>query len=332
MNSARSINTPDYTNNRNILACIPAFNAEKSIAQVIRIAKKYVNLVIVVDDGSTDATREQAIKAKAKVISHPINLGYGAAITSCLRAGIEAGADIIITLDSDLQHNPEEIPLLIKPILNGNADIVTGSRFVEQNGGNGMPIYRKFGILFLTKVTNFMAKTTITDATTGFRAYSSYAARTLASMLFCSGMGASSQILIAAFRSGLRIQEVQVNILYKTGFDTSTKNALSHGMRNLTSIIQYITIRRPLLLIGIPGLAILSVGVMSLLLLMDIYNNTKVITVGLGLLTVASSTIGLVVILASVILYTLSNISKEMLLQSKQMDNFHRATDVGTKP
>jgi hypothetical protein len=87
---------------------------------------------------------------------------------------------------------------------------------------------------------------------------------------------------------------------------------------------------------GIPGLAILSIGVMSLLLLIDIYNNTKEIAVGLGLLTVASTTIGLFILLTSIILYTLSNISKEVLLQSKlqskQMNNFNRSMDVNTKP
>ena len=321
------------SNNKTIIVTIPAFNEQNSIAHVVNMAKEFADQVIVIDDGSTDKTAEEARMAGAKVFSHPINLGYGAAILSCLRSGSEADADVIITLDADLQHNPQEIPLLVKPILDGSADIVTGSRFVEQNrGGNGIPHYRKFGIMLLTKVTNFMAQTTITDATTGFRAYSNYAAKTLASMPFSAGMGASSQILIEAFRSGLRIEEIHVNISYNTGVDTSSENALAMGMRILKSIVQYVIIRRPLLLIGIPCLAILSIGVIRLLLLMDIYNNTKVIAVGLGLLTVATSTIGLVIILASIILYSLSNISKEALLQNRQMNNFTRSMDVDTKP
>jgi glycosyltransferase involved in cell wall biosynthesis len=318
--------------NKRVLVTIPAFNEQQSIARVVNIAKKFADQVIVIDDGSTDKTAEEAEKAGAKVFSHPINLGYGAAIASCLRSAVEAGADIIITLDADLQHNPQEIPFLVKPILDGSADIVTGSRFVEQNRGNGLPHYRKFGIMLLTKVTNFMSQRTITDVTTGFRAYSNYAAKTLAIMPFSAGMGASSQIIIEAFSCGLRIKEVHVNISYNTGFDTSSENALAMGMRILKSIVQYVTIRRPLLLIGIPGLAILSIGVMSLLLLMDIYNNTKVIAVGLGLLTVATSTIGLVILLTSIILYTISYISKEASLQNKQMNNFNRSMDVGTKP
>ena len=158
-----------------------------------------------------------------------------------------------------------------------------------------------------------MAQTTISDATTGFRAYSNHAARTLASMSFSSGMGASSQILMEAFRSGLRIAEVPVNISYDTGVDTSTQNAISMGLGILTSIIRYITIRRPLSLIGIPGLAILSIGVVGLFLILDIFNATRMIPIGLGMFTVATAIIGLVILLGSLFLYSLSTVSKQIL-------------------
>jgi UDP-N-acetylglucosamine---dolichyl-phosphate N-acetylglucosaminyltransferase len=83
------------------------------------------------------------------VFSHPINLGYGgAAIASCLRSGVEARADVIITFDADLQHNPKDIPFLVRPILDESPDIVTRSRFIEQNGEDETPYYRKFGICF----------------------------------------------------------------------------------------------------------------------------------------------------------------------------------------
>ena len=237
------------------VACIPALNAGRSIANVVIAARKYVDEVIVVNDGSLDDTKETATKAGARVIDHPVNLGYGAAISSCLKAGVQANAEVVITLDADLQHDADEIPSLVKPILEGRADIVTGSRFVLGTSEGTLPSYRKFGITMLTKVTNFMSQTTISDATTGFRAYSHHAAKTIASMPFSPGMGASSQILIEAFRSGLRIVEVPVNISYITGVNTSSQNAVTHGLRILTSIIRYIAIRRPLSLIGIPGIA-----------------------------------------------------------------------------
>jgi hypothetical protein len=309
------------TRSHKIVACIPAFNAGESISRVVSRTKMHVEQVIVVNDGSVDNTSDQATYAGAKVISHPINLGYGSAISTCLKAGVEAGADIIITLDADLQHHPEEIPLLIKPIMEQRADIVTGSRFVNEIEHSTLPTYRKFGITVLTKVTNFMAQTTISDATTGFRAYSNRAAKTIASMAFSPGMGASSQILMEAFRSGLLIEEVPVNISYRTGVDTSRQNAISMGMKILSSIIRYITIRRPLSFIGIPGLVILSIGVACLFLLLDIFNNTRFIPTGLGMLTIATSVIGLVLLLGSMFLYTLSSVSKEILTHIRGIDN-----------
>jgi glycosyltransferase involved in cell wall biosynthesis len=221
-----------------IVACIPAYNAGASIRSVVTRTMKFVDHVMVIDDGSTDDTREQAAGAGAEVISHSINLGYGSAIATCLKEGAKMGASVIITLDSDLQHNPDEIPLLIQPILDGTSDMVTGSRFVTQgNVIDTLPTYRRFGITLLTKVTNFVAQTSISDATTGFRAYSNPAARALASSSFSPGMGASSQILMEALRSGLRVKEVPVNISYETGFDTSTQNAVNMGLGILTSII-----------------------------------------------------------------------------------------------
>jgi glycosyltransferase involved in cell wall biosynthesis len=297
-----------------IIACIPAFNADKSIRRVIEITKQYVKEVIVVNDGSLDETEAETIRAGARLVSHAVNLGYGSAISSCLKAGLEADAEIIITLDADLQHNPEDIPHLVRPIVEGKADIVTGSRFITTVEGNTLPAYRRFGITMLTRVTNFMTQTTISDATTGFRAYSRRAAIIMASTAFSPGMGASSQILMEAFRSGLRILEIPVNISYATGVHTSTHGPLTMGMSILTSIIRYITIRRPLSFIGIPGLIILSVGAVCLLLLLDNFNSTRMIPTGLGIFTVATVIIGLVLLMTSVILYTMSKLLDSQIL------------------
>jgi glycosyltransferase involved in cell wall biosynthesis len=320
-----------------VVACIPAFNAAKSLGRVIEVARKYVDEVIVVNDGSNDNTESIASSAGATVVNHSVNLGYGAAITSCLKAATQADAQIVITLDADLQHNPEDIPLLMRPILEGKADIVTGSRFIAdvtrlQDDG-GLPAYRRFGITVITKVTNFMAQTTISDATTGFRAYSSHAATALASMQFSPGMGSSSQILMEASISGLRIIEVPVKILYVTGVNTSTHNSVSMGLWMLGSILRYIIIRRPLSLIGIPGLAILSIGIVSLFLILDIFNTTRMIPVGLGMFTVATAIIGLVILLGSLFLYSLSTNSKQIIISysGKTADRMRNGFISGSK-
>jgi hypothetical protein len=304
-----------------VIACIPAYNAEKSIRRLVAKTKDFVDEVIVVNDGSLDNTTLEAQEGGAKVISHPKNLGYGSAISTCLKGGLGDGADIIITLDSDFQHDPSEIPILVQPIIEGNCDIVTGSRFVNERGDKSMPSYRKFGITMLTGITNMMAHTTITDATTGFRAYSNHAARFLTEMRFTSSMGASAQILIEAHRSGLRIKETQVHISYGTGFDKSTQNAVSMGADILSSIIRYITIRRPLALIGLPGLAILCMGTVGLFLLLDTFGITRAIPIGLGMFTVGTVIVGMVLLLSSLFLYALSTISKDVLSHARQALN-----------
>jgi glycosyltransferase involved in cell wall biosynthesis len=314
-----------------IVACIPAFNASKSIGLVVARTKEYVDEVIVVNDGSADDTATEAINAGARLINHSLNLGYGSAISTCLKSGLEIDADIIITLDSDLQHSPEEIPFLVQPIIDGSCDLVIGSRFVSRDGEKPIPGYRRLGITFLTRIANYMADTGVTDVTTGFRAYSKHAAKTLATMRFSSDMGASSQILIGAHRSGLRVKETQVNISYGTGVKTSTQNAISMGTGILTSIIRYVAFRRPLSLIGIPGLAILILGVAGLFLLLDIFNATRAIPVGLGMFTVATVVIGLAILLNSLFLYTLSSISREIPLQFEESRKIKEVISRATK-
>ena len=126
-----------------IVAVIPAYNEEKTIAKIILGARKKVDEVIVVDDGSIDSTAEIAEALGAKVVKHRENLGYGAAIRTCFETAKKLNVDAMVILDADGQHNPDEIPSLLEKIKEGD-DVVIGSRFVEKN--NKMPKYRKFGI------------------------------------------------------------------------------------------------------------------------------------------------------------------------------------------
>ena len=136
------------TLNLKVIAAIPCFNTEHSITQVIKHAREYTDGIIVIDDGSLDRTSVAASAAGAKVINHNVNKGYGAAIKSCLKAFQNSDADILVTIDGDGQHNPDEIPLLVRPILDQQADVVIGSRFM--NNHLNMPRYRKFGIKVIT--------------------------------------------------------------------------------------------------------------------------------------------------------------------------------------
>jgi len=114
-----------------VVACIPAYNEEGSIAGVVVQARKYVDRVVVCDDGSVDLTGAIAEGLGAVVVRHGRNLGKGAALRSAFLRARELGADVVAMLDADGQHDPEEIPGLVEPILKGEADMVVGSRYVD---------------------------------------------------------------------------------------------------------------------------------------------------------------------------------------------------------
>ncbi|HEY49630.1 MAG TPA: glycosyltransferase family 2 protein, partial [Dehalococcoidia bacterium] len=126
-----------------VVAAIPCFNEEQSIGSVVVMTRKFVDSVIVIDDGSSDATAEVAREAGADVYQHGENRGYGVAIRSALIKGNELKADILVILDGDGQHDPKDIPNLIEPILAGEADVVVGSRFLGM--GAKPPFYRRLG-------------------------------------------------------------------------------------------------------------------------------------------------------------------------------------------
>ena len=132
---------------------IPAYNEEKNISEIIKKLQKITNKIIVCDDGSSDSTAKIAKEMGALVIQHETNLGYGAAIRSIFLKAREEKSEFLITLDSDGQHRIEDISTVLDPLKTGKADIVIGSRFLNNNGKN-VPSYRKVGIKILTKLAN----------------------------------------------------------------------------------------------------------------------------------------------------------------------------------
>ena len=154
-----------------IAAILPAFNEEISIGSVVIRTKCYADRVIVVDDGSTDHTAEVAELAGAEVIRHPENRGKGAA----LKTGFASldGEMVIVTIDTDGQHDPSDIPKLVEPILKGEADMVNGSRYINGNKKD-TPFYRRLGQIVLDNATRLNSGLNITDSQSGFRAFASY--------------------------------------------------------------------------------------------------------------------------------------------------------------
>lgn len=237
-----------------ITAVLPAYNEELCISSVILGSKKYVDRVIVVDDGSTDNTAEIAMLAGAEVICHYSNKGKGAA----LKTGFKAAktSEIIITLDSDGQHNPEEIPELIRPIINGEADIVNGSRYINGNKKD-TPSYRRIGQTVLDKATNLSSGLNITDSQSGYRAFARHAIP--AFRFNCIDFSIESEMLMDAASAGLRIKEVEIGVRYDV--DGSTKNPVSHGVSVLIRILHDLQFQRPLFYFTLPGAVITLVGI-----------------------------------------------------------------------
>jgi glycosyltransferase involved in cell wall biosynthesis len=242
--------------NRRILICIPAYNEAKSIADVIQKAKKHGCDVIVYDDGSTDNTKEVATSSGATVIRDPNNKGYGVAIRSLFQAAKEKNADIIVTIDSDGQHNPDQISNVLKPILNDGFDIVVGSRFLNDQDKRKVPVYRYVGIKIITKLVQAASYNNITDAQSGFRAFSRNALSKI--NLFEKGMAVTTEILLRAKENNLLLKEVPITISY-TVQNASTGNPLVHGVGVLYSIIRFVSLRRPLTFYGLPGIILLTV-------------------------------------------------------------------------
>ena len=221
-----------------VVVGIPAFNEELTIARVVLLSQNFADAVIVCDDGSSDLTGAIARRMGAEVIQHKHNRGYGAAIQSLFRRAVELNADILVTLDGDGQHDPREIPDVVKPIVQNETDIVIGSRFQNAKGTSEMRLYRQIGAKIVTGIINSSSKTKVTDAQSGFRAYGINALNKL--HIHDNGMGASVQILLDAGRHCLNISEVPASCKYKVGVRTSTINPLTHGAGLILSMIHFL--------------------------------------------------------------------------------------------
>jgi glycosyltransferase involved in cell wall biosynthesis len=279
---------------------IPAYNEEKNISEIIQKLQKITNKIIMCDDGSSDSTAKIAKEMGVLVVQHETNLGYGAAIRSIFLKAREEKSEFLITLDSDGQHRIEDIQTVLNPLKTGKADIVIGSRFLN-NGGKNVPSYRKVGIKILTKLANTSLEQNITDSQSGFRAYGKHAIENITPSE--SGMGVSNEILIKASKQGLKIVEVPIIILYDG--DTSTHNPISHGSSVLISTLKFISMEHPLKFYGIPGFVFLSIGLIFLIYTVHLFTDTREILLSSAMIGIGSVIFGIVLIQSSILLYVM---------------------------
>ena len=240
---------------RSIAAIIPAYNEELAIGTIVLKSKGHVDEVYVVDDGSSDGTARVAEQAGAKVLHMTSNLGKAKAVLIAFSQIQSADYDAVVMLDGDGQHDPDDISLLIDPVLDGSADLVIGSRFLE-NGGK-TPRHRRAGQTVLNKATEFGSKAHVTDSQSGFRAFSRQAVQL---MDFDSdGYKLESDMINHLAERGMRIREVPISANYRV-LNGHKKHPVSHGVGVLNGVIGFIGYRRPLLLFGVPGFAMFVAG------------------------------------------------------------------------
>jgi UDP-N-acetylglucosamine---dolichyl-phosphate N-acetylglucosaminyltransferase len=213
-----------------VVAIIPAYNEQETIAEVIEKTRYFVDEIIVVNDGSSDRTGEIALSHGVTVVSHVINRGLGAAIGTGFAAAQKRGADIAITLDADGQHDAKEIPTFVEAIENG-ADAVIGSRMLNRAK---MPWHRQAANLIGNFVTFFLFGAWVTDSQSGFRAFTKHAIKQI--KIKTNRMEVSSELIAEIRRNDFVYKEVPIKAIY-TDYSLSKGQGFFVGIKTLIKLI-----------------------------------------------------------------------------------------------
>jgi glycosyltransferase involved in cell wall biosynthesis len=281
-----------------VLAGIAAYNEARYVGSIVLQARQYVDEVIVVDDGSTDNTFRVAELAGATVIRHPQNKGKGAAIQSILAEAKRRRPDVLVLLDADAQHDPDEIPVLIKPISQG-FDLVIGSREAQEDK---TPLYRRIGKKVIFRSSQLASRTNVYDSESGFRALSPKAINGLD--LKANGFAVESEMITFAADKNLKITEVPISNIYTK--DGSTLNPIRHGVDVLGRIIVMISERKPLFVFGVGGGILLVLGLVFGFRVIDVAGATGQLALGSAVLTALFIITGILSIFTGIILNALS--------------------------
>lgn len=287
-----------------VTAILPAFNEEVAIGSIVLRTKQFADRVIVIDDGSSDRTADVARLAGAEVIRHSTNRGKGVA----LKTGFESlnGADVIVTIDADGQHDPADIPKLVEPILKGEADMVNGSRYINGNKKD-TPFYRRLGQIVLDKAINIGSGLSVTDSQSGFRAFAAYTKNIF--RFRQSGLAIESEMLADAAKASLRIKEVEIGVRYNV--DCSTEHPIKHGIRVLVKVLQDMELRRPLYYFTVPGILAAALGIGIGLQLLRVFFHGGSLYLGPTLLMVLLTLLGCFTALTGIILHAISKLIHE---------------------
>lgn len=214
-----------------VIALIPAYNEEATLADVLTRTRPFVDGMVVVDDGSEDRTADIARAQGATVVGHVINRGLGASLATGFAAAVRLGADTVITLDADGQHDPAEIAKFVEAIRDG-ADVVIGSR--KLTGFVGMPLHRRAAQVAGNVATFLLFGAMVTDSQSGFRALTRYALGKIA--LKSNRMEVSSELIAQAHSRGLKLVEVPIRSIY-TPYSLAKGQSFLVGLKTLFKLV-----------------------------------------------------------------------------------------------
>lgn len=242
--------------NKKVIAIIPAYNEQESIEDVVHNTKRFIDEIIVINDGSTDYTKEVAEKAGAEVIDNIVNRGLGETIKRGYQEALKHGADIIVQLDADGQYLANEIPLLVQPILNNDADLVLGSRLEKIQ--YKMPILKRFGNNMFSSVLRILTGADVKDGQTGFRAMRR---EVLETAMPNNKYTYTQEMIIKTAKEGWRIKSIPITFVERiAGESRLISHPFSYAWRSWLIIIRTMRDYHPLSFFGIPGLLSILMG------------------------------------------------------------------------
>lgn len=300
----------DVSKNGETVAIIPAYNESSNIVKVVNEVRKYVTTVVVVDDGSNDDTFEKAKTTGAIVVRSINNRGKGAALKRGFMECFKFSPSIILTIDADGQHDPSDIPKLIEPIKQKQADIVIGSRY-HKNSVSEIPLKRGMGLSVINVLNRSLIRSSVHDSQSGFRAYNKQVFSLLTDY-DSYGYGAETEQLAHAESYGANIVEVPVTIRYRGLENTSKQNSFSHGLHLLSTIIRIAVEKRPLQIFGLSGFILILLSIIPTVNMLLIFNETRYFSIPMALIVLGLVFNGALLIVVAFILYALKRIKHKI--------------------
>ena len=281
-----------------ILVIIPAYNEARFIGSVILKLRQQPVDLLVVDDGSTDDTAEISRSAGADVLQLESNQGKAAALNAGLAYAKDKKPDAIVMIDADGQHLPAELAQVVKPILEGQADVAIGSRYL-QNSSN-TPSHRKFGHKMLNFITRLFSGVRVTDSQSGYRAFSPKAYRLL--RFSSKGFSVESEMQFLASEHDLEVLEVPITIQY---LDKEKRSAWKQGASVLNGIVTLASQYRPLLFFSLPGLISLVGGGIWGIIVINRYMIYDELAIGYAMICVLLCLLGMTLFSTGITLHSI---------------------------